>query len=293
MSYTEHRPHAASGNSIACIWTLDGRTPDAASPCERIIPDGCAEIIVQCADTMRLVDADDRTIEHQPRAFVVGALSQGWALRANGRVRTIGIRIRPHAIAEVFGDSADRFVDRATPLDAVFGRRAREFVDRLVSSPNDGQMVDVAREFVVPLDRPHSRRSDRARDLVGAVLLSRGRRTIKEIAGRLLIGKKTAERIFRDEVGIPAKTLARIARFQALLERLRSGMPFNFAEVAAKFGYYDQAHLVRDFKAFAGRTPSRFIADEGIFATCYSRPENAADSTANVAFFQDAPATFI
>lgn len=287
MSYTEHTFEGAARASIACIWTLDGGTPEPVAPCERIIPDGCAEIIVQCADPMRRVDADDRTIERQPRAFVVGALSQGWALRATGRVATIGIRIRPHAIAEVFGDSADRFVDCATPLDAVFGRRAGELVDRLASASNDSKRLEVAREFLGRVEPRRGRRFERVHEIVGAVLRSKGRSAIAEIADRFGVAPKTIERIFREEVGISAKTLARIARFQALLERLRSGEPGRFAEIAPRYGYYDQAHLVRDFRAFAGRTPSRFVADEGIFSACFSRPQDAAGMSENVAFFQD------
>lgn len=66
---------------------------------------------------------------------------------------------------------------------------------------------------------------------------------------------------FREQVGLPPKVLARVLRFQRSL-RLRGadGRPRPWAEVALACGYYDQAHLNRDFRQFAGCTPTELLA---------------------------------
>jgi AraC-like DNA-binding protein len=61
---------------------------------------------------------------------------------------------------------------------------------------------------------------------------------------------------FREHVGLPPKALARILRFERAAERLRRGA--DLADAALDSGYYDQAHFNRDFKAFAGVTPTQY-----------------------------------
>jgi transcriptional regulator GlxA family with amidase domain len=64
---------------------------------------------------------------------------------------------------------------------------------------------------------------------------------------------------FRQQVGLTPKTAARLVRFEALLARLRE-RPASWARLAAEAGYADQAHLVRDFRSFTGRTPTTYVS---------------------------------
>ena len=74
---------------------------------------------------------------------------------------------------------------------------------------------------------------------------------------------------FRREFGLPPKTAARLLRFQRAYATLGRGLltrsatttgPDGWAERAVRFGYYDQAHLIRDFREFAGTTPAALAA---------------------------------
>lgn len=64
--------------------------------------------------------------------------------------------------------------------------------------------------------------------------------------------------LFRDNVGLTPKLFYRVRRFHTLLDRIGKGMPVNWAELAVDCGYFDQAHLIRDFRAFAGITPLEY-----------------------------------
>jgi AraC-like DNA-binding protein len=64
--------------------------------------------------------------------------------------------------------------------------------------------------------------------------------------------------LFREHVGLTPKLFCRVRRFRAMLDQIKKGIPVNWAELAADCGYFDQAHLIRDFRAFAGTTPLEY-----------------------------------
>ncbi|MFF2949843.1 helix-turn-helix domain-containing protein [Kitasatospora sp. NPDC057965] len=76
----------------------------------------------------------------------------------------------------------------------------------------------------------------------------------RELADATGRGERRIQLLFRDHVGVPPQTLARILRFQRALALSGLGRP-SLTDVAAMSGYHDQAHMNRDFRALSGRTP--------------------------------------
>ena len=69
-----------------------------------------------------------------------------------------------------------------------------------------------------------------------------------------------AEMEFARIVGLGPRVLARILRMRRLLSQIDVNEPINWADLAARFGWYDQPHFVRDFKRHTGVVPSRYVA---------------------------------
>ena len=71
--------------------------------------------------------------------------------------------------------------------------------------------------------------------------------------------RRHLERRFREEVGLRAKQMARIARVHAVLQTLQQQPLLSGAEIAAQCGYSDQPHMIRECKALTGHTPARLM----------------------------------
>jgi AraC-like DNA-binding protein len=84
--------------------------------------------------------------------------------------------------------------------------------------------------------------------------------SVAEEAG-LSVGRLT--RLFKDAVGLTPKRYLRIQRFVRVLRRTRKGQPAPWACLAVECGYYDQAHLINEFHALAGVSPSVYLRDRG------------------------------
>ena len=75
---------------------------------------------------------------------------------------------------------------------------------------------------------------------------------------------------FRQQVGLPPKTVARLIRFGRVLRSLNRGRPWE--RIAADSGYADQPHLIREFRTFTGTTPTDYLATLSAVSATSSRP---------------------
>jgi methylphosphotriester-DNA--protein-cysteine methyltransferase len=105
-----------------------------------------------------------------------------------------------------------------------------------------------------------------SRDAACASALAELQRTperlnIKGLAARIGLSQRQLLRHFDERVGLAPKTLARVFRFQRVVERLDKERRAHWADIAVDAGYYDQSHFVRDFRQFTGLNPSRYLLD--------------------------------
>jgi AraC-like DNA-binding protein len=89
---------------------------------------------------------------------------------------------------------------------------------------------------------------------------SHGGVTVQRLAAHVGWSRRHLAERFKEDVGVSPKTAARILRFGRVTALLRTGAAASLADAAYDCGYADQAHLNRDFRAFAGTTPTDYAA---------------------------------
>jgi AraC-like DNA-binding protein len=247
--------------------------PSPRRPPEHIVPDGCPELIVHLADPFsRRVAGRWR---RQPKAFLAGTLSRPWALKAGTRVRTFGIRFRPGAFPALFPVSMRPLADREVPLEDVMpAALARDLVARLTAARITAGCFRAGEAWLAArAAEPGARPSSPARRAVALVLRGRGQERIEAIARTLGVSRRSLERAFARDLGIRPKLYARIVRLNAALATLGADDRVRAVDAALDAGYFDQAHLSRDFRAVAGRTASGGRRAGGELSRQLTRPE--------------------
>jgi len=86
-----------------------------------------------------------------------------------------------------------------------------------------------------------------------------GAKRIPSMADRAGLSLRQFERRFVQQVGMGPKLFARVARFEAALDRMARSPAPSWTDVAHRFGYYDQMHLVHDFAEFTSETPTHTL----------------------------------
>ncbi|MEV5593110.1 helix-turn-helix transcriptional regulator [Streptomyces sp. NPDC052496] len=229
------RPSRLSG---AVLWVkrAPGGVPEAPRP---VLPDGCTDLLWMDG---RLIVAGPDTTAHIPAA-------------RPGSV-VVGLRFAPGQGPAVVGVPAHVLRDRRVPLTELW---PRDLVERLTGTvAGTGSPGRVLEEIALRRLREAAGPSDPARGVIAAAL-GRGR-SVAEVAGTVGVGERQLHRRCLEAFGYGPKMLARVLRLVRALELARGGMPY--ADVAARAGYADQAHLAREVKALAG-APLGVIAAPG------------------------------
>jgi AraC-like DNA-binding protein len=193
-------------------------------------------------------------------SFVAAPHTRHALVESEGEQHCVELRLTPIGTHMLLGVPMHELADRVTPLEAVLGREGAELPERLATAP------DWETRFAL-LDRFLARRLEAARAPAAGVehawwrlVGTHGAMPVQRLAEETGWSRRHLFARFREHTGLPPKVFARILRFQrAAALMARSDGP-SLCEIALDCGYYDQAHLNRDFREFAGRTPTELMA---------------------------------
>ena len=192
-------------------------------------------------------------------SFAAGLHDREVATQHGGRSFGMHINIAPPAAHMLFGLPLHTLARRQVPLEDIFDEPF--LVERLYDAE------DWAARFRL-LDAVFTKRLADARpssaELVWAwrrLVETNGRVAVGALAEELGWSRKRIVARFREEVGLPPKTVARLLRFDRARTLAERPERLDWARIALDCGYYDQSHLINDFRAVTGRTPETFFQD--------------------------------
>ncbi len=161
-----------------------------------------------------------------------------------------GVRFRPGMARSFFRVAAAELTDTAIPLDDILGSRTRELERRLCDSRSPAEAAGVlVASLQAPLTAPNP-----VQRTIAALADIHGQADLDRFASAANLSARQFRRRCLEESGLTPKHLCRILRFRRALH-LRSRPTRDWADIAAETGYFDQAHLIRDFREFTGQTP--------------------------------------
>jgi len=261
----EVRPAPPLDRVVQCLWTLELDAAGAWGPPERILPDGIVEVVFHHAEPFRM-RFDGEAFARQERAFTVSQTHRALELvpAPAGRGGFTSARLLPWGFRQVAGVPLDELHDAAAPAQAVWGDGpVRELLEALAEAPGPRARLALVEAFLRRQLARHRRDASLER-VVRAIRRRRGRVGVRALADELGIGERRLQRLCRDGLGVSPRHYARLTRFLHTADILEAGGWRTLADVAQRCGFADQAHLSREFGAFAGLTPTAFLAAEHV-----------------------------
>ena len=271
MNYCERKPRYPLRRFVECFWTLESEKP--SSEAERILPDGCVELILNFGAEFSQHCEGQRKL--QPRNFLVGQMTGPILISPTGAVRLIGIRFHPGGTLPFLRLPLHEITDQVVELGSLSSKLERELLNATSTSSSLAEKVTAVEDFLTAelLSRKHD---SRLMLLAARIVESGGLVSVDQLANDAGISSRQLERRFLREVGLGPKLLGRIIRFQQVFRAVEQ-CDAAWATVAIECGYYDQAHLIRDFHQFARQTPAVLFGRPSALTESFTRKARTSD----------------
>jgi len=241
-------PHPALAAYVDLFWAMDA--PLRQADRERVLPSGTTELVFDLAGS-------------SPSALICGPRSEPFVMRRAGRESFVGVHFKPGGATRLLGVPESELANAFVDLDALWGREAGELCARLTEARSPAAALAL-------LERALLARFERTREghpsvayALGELALVPARRSIGEIGARAGLSARRFITVFTQQVGLSPKLFARVQRFQRVLHVAHAQRSPDWAQLALACGYYDQAHLVRDFSDFASVSPGAYLRLRG------------------------------
>jgi AraC-like DNA-binding protein len=193
---------------------------------------------------------------------VSGVFTGKFSRTLKGRSQVFGVKFNPGCFRPFLKAPASSLTNRTVPVKRIFGKHVDGLEALLVSLQNEDAMIEAAEAFFLPRLPGSDKRLDEtitlASGLVRRILEERDIKTVDDLVDRTGIGKRTLQRIFGEYVGATPKWVIRRYRLHELVEKFNSGGKMDWADLALELGYFDQAHLINDFKSIVGYSPVQY-----------------------------------
>jgi AraC-like DNA-binding protein len=204
-------------------------------------------------------------------SFVAGLHDRPVVTEHAGRQHGIEVLLTPLGAYTLLGVPMRELANQVVELDELLGDGAGKLAGRLAETPGWDERLALLDDALGLRLAAGPQPSPEVRHVWGRLLRTHGGVPVGGLAGEVGWSRRHLVARFHEQVGLPPKVMARVLRFQRSLRllqaeaerpaggvRRRAGR--SWAELALACGYYDQAHLNRDFRAFAGCTPTEFLA---------------------------------
>lgn len=203
------------------------------------------------------------------QSMASGLMTRSVAIAHGGRQHGVKVSLTPLGARVVFGVPAGTLADTVAPLADLLGDVWTELESRIGAATTWPERFRVLDDVLARRATRTLRSRARALDIRPEVaetwsrlVDAGGRVRVSDLAHDLGWSRRHLSARFREEFGLTPKTLARILRFERAVELAAAGGPPAWAAVSAAAGYADQAHLVRDWRSFTGRTPAAWFGDD-------------------------------
>jgi AraC-like DNA-binding protein len=204
-----------------------------------------------------------QVIFEKDSSVVSGVFTGKFSRTLEGMSHVFGIKFNPGAFRPFLKAPASSLTNRTVPVTRIFGRGVRrENVEALesvlVGVVDEDRMIEAAEAFFRARVPAPDETVTLASSLVRRILEEPEIKTVDDLVDRTGIGKRTLQRIFGEYVGATPKWVIRRYRLHELVEKFNSGSKMNWADLALELGYFDQAHLINDFKSIVGYSPVQY-----------------------------------
>ncbi len=201
------------------------------------------------------------------------AFSQFSVIDTATMITTLSICFKPGGARLFLPMPAAELANQVVDPSCLFGTAAGDLREQLQAARTNDERVRILERFLLVRACSQHAPHPAVRFALTSFQDGNARRSISEVTTQLGMSPKRFISLFEEAVGLTPKVFCRVRRFQEVLQRTTREQPVRWTDLALEAGYFDQAHFIHDFQAFAGLTPSAYLAQRGEYRNHVPLPE--------------------
>ena len=231
---------------VTHVTAYEERFADGEHVVERVVPDGATRLLIS-------LEGGGVSVH------VAGASAKPVVLEMRGHMHGISVTLRPGASVELFGIPADEITDDTVPWDSIASTSYLHLPSQLAAAQNDAARVQCVLASLMNMRQPAGTSTRRVMAHATSRLGSADGMTLRTLAAELGLSERRVQQLFASHLGLTPGVWRRLQRLHGAMRRLRTTRAPQWTQFALDTGYYDQAHLINEFRALCGLTPGQLL----------------------------------
>lgn len=273
IHYREYYPSNKLRNIIACFWTISFEPKTIMHERDVVLPDGCTDLLINSGPYFTRIDLHTQEAFQVKDYALIGQRKNAIEVSPTAETTFFAIRFTPFGLRSVIPHASSELTGKMFD-ERVFLKRLVDPIQMILEKKNGFQeklqQIELVLENKLEAGatiNPIIKKATRE------ILHAHGFFNVNSFCLKYGIHKSTLEKNFQSQVGLTPKEFASIVRFNYAHAQLRTGKYENFTHLALDCGYYDQSHMIKDFKRFSNSAPFKFIKAKyllpNIAVSCY------------------------
>lgn len=251
---------------IRYYWILQDDSSIPVS--ERTLPIGCIQLVFHKGK--QLFSLSESAL--QPQSFISGQSVAFSDVSTTGRLEMITVVFQPYAAKAFFQIPTHLFHGCNVSTDEVEDIELSDLSKRIMDTPDNEACVRLIEYFFLRRLSGFSEFNMKRMSTVLHEINSQPQINISQLSDVACLSSKQFGRIFVDYVGTTPKEYMRIVRMQRALFLLQQNTAMPFVQVAHECGFFDQSHMIKEFRAFSGYTPAEYLSICAPYSDYFSNP---------------------
>ena len=247
-------PHPLLQPFVVSIITIDAFLPHALTEAVTPYPPAPHQSIIFYGENRIQMQKGEREFELQPASVIIGPQYTRVNVKVTGQLKAVRVDFHPGGLYRLLGIPMKALYDNGFDAREIMGSKLDAVEQQILDAPDGDTRKTIVEQFLLA----QCGRLKEALPIDAALqILLRfdGNLSIEKVASLSCLSPRQLERQCAERIGLTPKAFARIARFSKAY-RLREAQPgLTWTTIAHEAGYFDQMHLIRDFKEFAGVRP--------------------------------------
>ena len=258
MFFREYQPPLCLKPFVRYYWSLQLSSPPTSPAGQRLLTESF-EFMFNLAAPIEIINCDGR-IRRISETGITGPMSRPMRMRPTGPIHLFGICFRPGGGYPFFKYPAHELVDQYPDVDDLWGAREHNFTDHIQNDCRSAQScIEAVNAYLVHRLESNFRDDRVTQRAIEIIENCKGRISIERLARRLGLSRRHLTRKFKERIGITPKQLCRNIRFKQVYKLIETSSDNTWADAAVACGYYDQSHLIHEFRHFTGSSPDAYF----------------------------------